>query len=595
MNFNAWVSAGLTLFISFASAANAAIPDFSGSVYQQGATFGLVLSPPKDHHFNLEAPYSATVEAKKIVFRAIEKTQTQLTFEANAPSLVVGDEVAASVFLCDDAKTYCVKKKQTFALKPTISKPEIEVKDESPVVTPKKLPASRSKNASAHQDRAGFWDNAILEAFQESVRTRKPVMIDFYGIWCPPCNQYNETVFPSPAFKTAAQNYVLLKIDADAEISWDLKSHFKIGGYPTLLIVKAPNAYASTADVKKLEEIDRIVGFFATGELTKRMKDGYANRNQRFEDRILLLKANYLDGLQRLIEVKWEQKDFASAVAFADEGSKTRPDELYFQLIKLQGQAKDHPEVMKERASLELINKISEQSKTLGVDTLLRAQDLIVSNSDHLKPEIVLIANSILNSLAERVNSKTLTVEGYELSIADIDALKVDVAIALKDEAMQKRARGQTVGSYQKLIALNGQQESRGLNLEFAYWLWNNQQVDEAKKIYDRFIKKYPKEFTFYFASAKMNLELKHLPEARAQAEKAVDFSYGDNRLRSMERLVRVLIASGEPALAVEKGNALLAQVKDPKGYLIRTDRYIVALKKAVDAAQKELENRTKA
>ena len=131
--------------------------------------------------------------------------------------------------------------------------------------------------------------------------------------------------------------------------------------------------------------------------------------------------------------------------------------------------------------------------------------------------------------------------------------------------------------------------EARGLNLELAYWLWNDGQVDEAKKILSRFIKKYPKEFTFYFVAAKMNLDLKNYPEARAMAEKAVEYSYGDNHLRSMERLVRALTASGEFKLAVERGNAALAKAKDPKGYFIRTDRYITALKKAVDSAQAQL------
>jgi thiol-disulfide isomerase/thioredoxin len=576
-----WVMS-MTVSNSFAEA-----PDFTIAVYQQGSIFGLVLTPPADHHFNIQAPYSASVDSKKIKFDAAQVEEQKIVFEKTDNALAASDEATATAFLCDDAKTYCVKKKTSIALKPTIAKPVIKKSSPAPKVT---AGAGRSLKieSTAKKDEHGFWNNAQAEAIQESIRTKKPILIDFYGIWCPPCNQYNESVFPTSAFKEVAKNYVLLKMDADAEPSWALKSRFKIGGYPTLLVMKAP-AEGQASEVAKFEEIDRIVGFFPTAELVKKMKDAYANRNERFEDRILSMKANYLDGLQKLIESKWEQKDYTSAVAFAEEGLKTRPDDLYFQLIKLQGQARENPKVLKDRASLELLSAIHEKRKTLSVETLMRADDLVVSNSDEFKTEHVTMAMDLLDTLAERVNPKTLIVEGYELSLADINALKYDVADATKNEAAMKQARAGAIDAYQKLIAQYGKKEARGLNLELAYWLWNDGRVDEAKKIYDGFIKKYPKEFTFYFASAKMNLDLKKYPEAKAQIEKAVEYSYGDNHLRSMERLVRIYTAAGEPKVGIEKANALLAKVKSPEGYFIRTDRYIVALKKAVDDAQKKL------
>lgn len=564
------------------STAHAAAPDFTVGIYHEVPTIGAVLTPPAKHHFNIEAPMSAQVDSKKVTFKVAHKAKSQIIFETSEASLDQADSLSVVAFLCDDAKTYCVKKTATVSLKATQAKPVIAAPtpEKKPVETKKKV-----ENKIQKKDEHGFWVNAQKEAMAESIRIQKPILIDFYGIWCPPCNQYNETVFPTAGFKAAAKNFVLLKMDADQETSWDLKSHFKIGGYPTLLVMKTP---VNETEVKKFEEIDRIVGFFPTAELAKRMNEAYANRTERFEDRILAMKANYLEGLQRIIESKWEQKDFASAVYFADEGLKTRPDDIYFQLIKLQGQVRENEKTVADKASIALLNKIDEQKKVLSVEVLMRAQDLLVSGAEHLDKNEVQIAGRLIEELLSRVNPKTLTIDGYELSLADLYAFKVEVVSVLKDEAGAQRAREQTIDAYQKLIALQ-KGEAKGLHSELAYWLWNAGRSDDAKKILDRFIQKYPKEFTFYFISAKMNLELKKYAEAKLQAEKAVELSYGDNHLRSVERLVRVLTASGEPKVAVEKGNLALNQVKDPKGYFIRTDRYIVALKKAVDAAQKEI------
>lgn len=577
-----------------APAQAATIPDFMVDVYREGQTFGLVLTPPADHHFNIEAPYSAKVETKGITFGAVELQNTQIVFEKTDASLAPSDVAIISVYLCDQAKTYCVKKTKTVELMRNVPKPVLGVHQAPRVkasqATSKATPPKKISKKKAKKDNHGFWNNAPREALEESARTKKPLLIDFYGIWCPPCNQYNEQVFPNRAFQTAAKKFVLLKMDADQDASWELKSHFKVGGYPTIVMAKA----ATGADGDQLEEIERVVGYFPTTELVAKMTEAYAHRNEGFEDRVLAMKGDYLEGLKKLIEVRWEQKDFEKAKVAAEAGVKTAPDDLYFQLVLLQTQAKDHPEVWAEKSSTKLIDAIHEKRKALSVETLLRAEDVLVSNADRFDRKQIAFANDLLDALSDRVNPKAKKVEGYELSIADLDATRVDVATALKDEAAIKRARTRTIESYRKLIADYGKRETRGLNLELAYWLWNDGQEAQAKKIYDHFIAEYPKEFTFYFAAAKMNLDLKHYPEAKTQAEKAVQYSYGDNHLRSMERLVRVLIASGEAKAAYERGSELLAKTKNPKGYFIRTERYIRALQAAVEDARVAMTASTK-
>src|ERR1700735_70587 len=77
------------------------------------------------------------------------------------------------------------------------------------------------------------------KTFSKARKEGKPVLIDFFGIWCPPCNELDETVFETPSFLEKAKAFELLKIDADKESSWKLKNKFKIGGYPTVVFTNS--------------------------------------------------------------------------------------------------------------------------------------------------------------------------------------------------------------------------------------------------------------------------------------------------------------------------------------------------------------------
>jgi len=63
----------------------------------------------------------------------------------------------------------------------------------------------------------------------------KPVIIDFYASWCPPCKQL------SPLVEEIAQEYsgkiVVYKVDTDKEKI--LAQHLGISGLPTLLFIPA--------------------------------------------------------------------------------------------------------------------------------------------------------------------------------------------------------------------------------------------------------------------------------------------------------------------------------------------------------------------
>lgn len=77
-----------------------------------------------------------------------------------------------------------------------------------------------------------LWHHTLDEALKESKSSGKPIFVDFYATWCPPCHMMNDKTFPDPTFTAEAQNWVLLKIDTDKEIATAMK--YGVSGLPTL-------------------------------------------------------------------------------------------------------------------------------------------------------------------------------------------------------------------------------------------------------------------------------------------------------------------------------------------------------------------------
>jgi thiol-disulfide isomerase/thioredoxin len=564
--------------------------------------------PPAEHHFNVEAPMKVTAFGDQVTFIKVGAELSHVGFRSSDQKLKPGTDASASIFLCDDAKTFCTKKTVTFVLNVNSElksleflpvAPHAEGEGSKPMKKPVKSVTPKPKK-SGKKDELGFWNNNLSAALAESAKKQKPILIDFYGIWCPPCNQYNETIFPTKKFKKAAKNWVLLKMDADAAESFELKSHFKVGGYPTLLAVKAVDlkpADENTADenkadenkaVQSLVEVDRIVGFYPLDEFTGLMAKAYDQRKITSSARVALHKAGYLQALKDDLEIRIEKKEITEALPLAEEGAKIESDHSYFALTALTLKSDSKVEVLKDPASIELLQTIWKNRETEEPVTLLRMIDCLTTHSDQYSKPQIAWANDLLDSLDKRVDSITLNVPNVELSVADIDALRVEVAEALGDSNLLKLSYVRVVGSYQRLMKQFHQEDSRGLNLEYAYYLWKSGNTDQAKAIYSRFIAKYPQEFTFYYPASKMYLELKDYPNAQSNAEKAVELGYGDNKIRAEENLIRVLAASGQKPVAVARGKEFLARADVPAPEMkVRTGRYLHALQKAVDEAEK--------
>lgn len=559
----------LLLFVS-ATASAVAVGDFKKQVYHGDSThphlWALELLPPAGNHFNLEAPKSAQQE--KIKLDLVSESPEKLVFQTENRAVHSGSVIEVSAFVCDDKKTYCMKKKMFITLEERNSKvinEKFSAKKEAKVAW---LPEPK-------KDAELFMMNTPAKAIAEAKKTKKPLLIDFYGIWCPPCNLYNETIFNSKEFATQSEKFVLLKLDADAEISWELKSKFKIGGYPTLLIAKVNGA-------GELEEVERIVGYYPPREFYSRLNQAYQHRNDSPELR-------WKGRLEELLAAQLEQKNYDEILKLTE--MKKEAQLLIYRWI---AETKKNAEFIKDSKNLEKVEEtieaISKNLQSYSSDTLMRLFDYLNDEFWLKKNQYYKLANGLLDQLAQRIDPNTLFVSGSELTAPDLDAMRMDLEETLNNHDKVSEIRKIAIAHYEKLInffANNGKRDLRSMNLEYAFLLWKDGRVDQAKKLYDQFIQKYPAEFTFYYAASKMYSTLKDLAKARELAEKALQYSYGDNRLRAMDRLVGIMAEQGLRQDAILRGNELLKTVKSPQGLNIRTQRYIDALKETISKIEK--------
>jgi thiol-disulfide isomerase/thioredoxin len=576
--FLSWIMAGALLTTHSYATTTLVLKDFKTQIFHGDSThpniWAIEISPPAGHHFNLEAPRSAQLE--KFNFDLVQESLNHLMFQSTQRSIRSGSVVEVSAFLCDEKKTYCMKKKMFVTLddqKSQVITEKFSAKKEAKIASVPEAPLASS---------AAFIDNDSVRAILIAKTVKKPILIDFYGIWCPPCNLYNETIFNTKEFAEVAKKFVLLKMDADGEKSWELKSKFKVGGYPTLVLAKlSPNG--------TLEEVERIVGYYPPREFYSRLDQALLHLNDTPDVR---WKGRFEELLSSLLD----QKNFDEIIKLT-QMIKEPKYALYHWIAEI----KKSEEFLKDPKNIEKVKNtldaIAKNIQTQSATTLMHAVDLLSDEVWLKQDQYYKMANELIDQLAKRIDPNTLFVKGSELTMPDLESMRMGLAETIHRDQEVTEIRKRAIESYEKLISFfanHGSKDLRSMNLEYAYLLWKDGRVEQAKKLYSQFIRKFPAEFTFYYAASKMYLTLRDLKEARAMAEKALTYSYGDNRIRAMERLVSVMAEQGLKFDAVLRGNEFLKTVKNPEGLNVRTGRYIESLKSTIIKIEKSANEETK-
>jgi thiol-disulfide isomerase/thioredoxin len=111
-------------------------------------------------------------------------------------------------------------------------------------------------NAVVHQEQkhtSPFNSDAapVAEAAFARAKARgERVLLDFSAVWCPPCNLLAAEVLHAADAADHLVGLHVAVVDVDHPSSWELKSRYAVGSYPTVVVVDAEG-----------NELDRMVGY----------------------------------------------------------------------------------------------------------------------------------------------------------------------------------------------------------------------------------------------------------------------------------------------------------------------------------------------
>lgn len=415
---------------------------------------------------------------------------------------------------------------------------------------------------AARAPKASLFRTDFDEALRVAKKAKKPLLVDFFGIWCPPCNELDELVFSHPEFRAKAARWVAVKIDADAPASWKAKDRYKVGGYPTVLFLKPDG-----------EEVERIVGFRPLRDFLAVMERAGKSNALTLEKACARTEPEHL---LRCAKGRTERKEKdAAQKAFALLSKKLAPGS--FEFVEAASAAGDLEEdrVQKRQRFAGLMKDYPDFPSALawGAAYLETFED-----GDAEKPDAVLLRAVADRMPAQLAHSRRADVG---LTESDLYQLKAVVVSSVQPE-LSKQLWADAVLALERAAKASGASEpGRGFVLEQIGCLERAGREQEAMELAQAYRSKYPDEFTFHHRVAVLQWRKKEAAKALEAAEAAYAKSYGDNRLRVATLLMELYPANARPADATRLYDEVTKEIRPDTKLEVRTHRYLKQLASA--------------
>jgi len=498
----------------------------------------LELRPAEGHYFNLKAPQVCAD------FQFTTRSPRVLRCQITSPGT---HHVHLSV--CDDEASYC-----RFAKFPVIATAPKGWTAAAPAAP---ATARRAPKGERHPI-PGFIENQPEKALDAARAEGKLLLIDFYGIWCPPCNMLDEYVYKEAAFQEASADMVRAALDADAPLSWEWKARFKVGGYPTVVLADA-----------NLDEIGRFVGYRPLGAYLEWLKTQKALAAEPISK---ALDLEQTPARRRRIGMwRYDRKEFDEAIELLADASDEEARMTFWLSKRGRAQKLEDREGAGE-ALKELIAGFPKSVEFPG--WVLEAFKI---DEAFAKARV----DAALSEASRWLKSPRLDETGYEKG--DLLDLQAQLWMQKGDEARAKRVYARAAEEYGVLAEKSSLAVARAANMNRAYFLRKSGDVSGAKKLYETLASAYAEEFTFNFSYASVLHRLEEEEKALEYARKAEENAYGDNWLRAVYLKASIELALGRKDDARKTVEAGLFEAVIPNNTDVRTHAYIKRLRELLE------------
>ena len=132
--------------------------------------------------------------------------------------------------------------------------------------------ASYINIAEVSQSQVNFYKGSYDDFLREAKKLKKPIVLDFWAIWCDPCKKLeNETFTNTNLVSYMNANYMIYKVDIDSFDGMAIADRFAVDVYPTLVFLDPKTKY-----------VGRYRGFFPAYYLRNELEKTKNQKGKHF-------------------------------------------------------------------------------------------------------------------------------------------------------------------------------------------------------------------------------------------------------------------------------------------------------------------------